>query len=39
MSHFIQRGEHRMPEVVVVGSFIAKEGKEAEAQEAFEALV
>ncbi len=28
-----------MPEVVVVGSFIAKEGREAEAQEAFEALV
>jgi quinol monooxygenase YgiN len=28
-----------MPEVVVVGSFTAREGREAEAREAFEALV
>src|SRR5690348_10204719 len=31
--------EHRMSEVVVVGSFTALPGKEAEAVEAFEALV
>src|SRR6185295_17328575 len=33
------RGEDRMSEVVVVGSFRAKPGKEAEAREVFEALV